>query len=232
MAGWSSTRLYGVVLVVAVVVGFVCATWASRTSSRETFLGGLFDKVKAGAGTVKNAAVKGGQAVAKGGKVAASPWIGTSNSTMPAYVGRQWDGRDWVCPWWTVDTGLEDARACITSQFHNPLWRWDGKAWAWSCPNGTVPTDEEQWEKKCEGGGMGRQLLEGKWQCPWGTEDSRRTWDNSSWREAQKQCRRIRPYTVRVRAADGKWVCPEGSTDTGVNWGSKNEWDQCKWNGG
>ena len=151
---------------------------------------------------------------------------------QPTYVGRQWDGADWSCPAGTVETGSkEDATACISSQFHPPVWKTvDGATWDWHCPNGTVPTGDARWERKCEVGWMSRQLLEGAWKCPSGTEDSGKTWDNSSWAEAQKQCRRTRPYTLRVNK-DGTWVCPEGSTDTKRTWGDANEWDQCKWTG-
>lgn len=189
-------------------------------------------------GTVKNAVVGGVEKVVDGGKKVVQGGKnligkGGSDKYVPTYVGRQFDGRDWACPMWTVDTGLEDARACISSQYHPPMWRaGEDGAWGWGCPNGTVPTDESTWEKKCEVGWMARQLIDGKWQCPWGTEDQGRTWDNSSWRDAQKQCRRSRPYTTRVKGAGGKWVCPAGSTDTGRTWGQPGEWDQCKWNGG
>lgn len=195
---------------------------------KESFsLGSIFKKVKDGVSKV----VDGGKTAVGGAISAVKGGGGGQPAFVPTYTGRVWTGVDWACPWWSVETGLEDARGCITSQYHNPMWRWDGKEWGWSCPNGTTPTGEGQWEKKCEVGWMGRQLLDKKWQCPWGTEDSGKNWDNASWSEAQKQCRRMRPYTVR-HMIDGKWACPPGSTDTGRGWGQKGGEDQCKWNGG
>lgn len=209
--------------VVAIVVVLVLVQRA-RSAKTETFdLGKIFEKVKTGVTGVKNLAVSSWNSVVN--KQQQQP------AYQPTYVGRTWDGNDWSCPWWTVDTGMEDAKGCISSQYHNPLWRWNGKEWGWSCPNGTVETDESQWEKKCEVGWMGRQLIDGKWQCPQGTTDSGNTWESSSWRDAQKQCRRGGPYTTRI-LKDDKWQCPEGSEDTGRTWGQAGEWNQCKWKGG
>lgn len=147
----------------------------------------------------------------------------------PSYVGRQYNGMDWQCPDGTVDTGREDHEACIASQFHPQLWRWDGKQWGWSCPNGTTPTANDTWEMKCEVGYMQRVATDQGYACPWGTEDTGKSWENSSWHEAHKQCKRNKPYTLRVLAG-GKWQCPPSSQDTGRGWSSSsNQWDQCKW---
>lgn len=153
-------------------------------------------------------------------------------AVKPTYVGRQFDGYDWSCPTGTVETGWENDKACISSQFHPPAWKAgpDGK-WAWLCPNGTVPTPEETWEKKCEVGWTSRVFSDGKWQCPEGTTDSGKTWDNAPYHEALKQCKRSQPYTFRINK-DGKWVCPEGTKDTGLSWDSKeHQTKQCKWIG-
>lgn len=149
---------------------------------------------------------------------------------QPTYRGRQWDGADWSCPTGTVETGsVEDAKACITSQFHPPVWKWDGKTWGHHCTNGTVPTGDATWEKKCETGWTYRVLSEGKWVCPQGTEDSGKNWESPG-NEGHKQCKRGRAYTLRINK-DNKWVCPDGTKDTGRTWGQQNEWDQCKWTG-
>lgn len=165
---------------------------------------------------------------------------GTTAATkfMPTYRGRQWDGFDWVCPTGTVETGAkEDAKACITSEWHNPVWRKDGKGtWGWNCPNGTVPNDDPQWEKKCVVGWTLRQQDGGVWKCPSGTTDSKKTWSNSSWLEAHKQCKRAGPYTLRINAnpkvKPEVWKCPAGSFNYEKNtWGSGKdlEFKQCKW---
>ncbi len=159
---------------------------------------------------------------------------GGSQTFVPTYSGRRWDGYDWSCPDGAVETGAtEDAKACITSQWHNPVWKaGPGGKWDWHCPNGTVPTDESQWEKKCVVGWTMRQQDNGAWKCPSGTTDSGNDWNNSSWTEAQKQCRRWGPYTVRI-LKNRKWVCPDGTKDTGKSWGAGKglEWKQCKWTG-
>jgi hypothetical protein len=147
----------------------------------------------------------------------------------PTYSGRVWDGLDWSCPDGTVDTGQEDARACVTSQFHPPVWKAgnDG-AWGHNCPNGTTPTPEGQWEKKCEVGYTSRVLAGDKWECPAGTSDTGKDWGNSTWHEAQKQCKRSGAYTLRVQSGDA-WVCPPATKDMGVSWGQPNGEKQCKW---
>lgn len=180
--------------------------------------------------------------VNKGSQAAGHPVKAGDGSIAPAgpppyqvtYRGRDWDGVDWSCAAGSVETGSADnSKACITSQFHPPTWRWDGKEWGHSCPNLTVPTDESQWEKKCEAGWTGRRLIDGKWVCPPGTDDSGATWEKNTWREAQKQCRVKGAYTTRVAGPGGTWVCPEGSKDTGLTWSSpKNGGNQCKWVGG
>lgn len=233
--GGAAALAAAVALAVVALVA-VLALLRGRRQRREGFdlgnaLKTAFTKTKQGLGTAFNVSKKVAVGAVGGAAVAVKGGGGGAAKYVPTYSGRQWDGQDWSCPWWTVDTGLEDARGCISSQFHSPLWRSDGKDWAWSCPNGTVPTGSDEWDKKCEVGWMGRQFLDGKWQCPWGTEDSGKTWDNSSWADAQKQCRRMRPYTVRANI-NNSWQCPPGSKDTGKKWGDKGEWDQCKWIGG
>lgn len=166
--------------------------------------------------------------------------VANASSTAPAkyqvtYRGREWDGKDWSCPAGTIETGnSDDSKACITSQFHPPTWRNNGKEWSHSCPNLTVETGEQEWEKKCEVGWVHRQQIDGKWQCPPETEDSGKTWDNSPWKDAQKQCKVKGPYTRRTLGTDKKtWVCPEGTKDTGLTWTSpQNGGNQCKWIGG
>jgi hypothetical protein len=153
---------------------------------------------------------------------------GKITGPVVTYRGRAWDGADWSCPAGTVDTGLEDAKACITSQFHPPMWRDDGTGkWGHTCPWGTVATGEDQWEKKCEMGYMGRIFMDGKWQCPAGTTDTGNNWDKG-WREGQKQCKRNGAYGTRMW--DGKgWACPPGTKDTDRGWDHKtNGGDQCK----
>ena len=150
----------------------------------------------------------------------------------PTYVGRKWDGADWSCPDGTIETGMEDAKACITSQFHPPVWRDTGNGkWDHGCPWGTTGTGESAWEKKCEVGHMGRVFLDNKWQCPSGTTDTGNNWDKGP-REGAKQCKRGRAYGTRMW--DGKaWVCPPGTKDTGRSWNSPtNGGDQCKFLGG
>lgn len=167
----------------------------------------------------------------------AAPFIGGGGGAPAApaapavtYSGRAWDGSDWSCPPGTVETGGEDSKACMNSQFHPPVWKWDGKVWGYNCPAGTVPTFDSVWEKKCEVGWMGRMYIGDKWQCPEGTTDSGNNW-GSPGNGGYKQCKRNRAYTQRI-PKDGKWVCPEGTTDTGRSWGSKaNGGDQCKWAG-
>ncbi len=157
--------------------------------------------------------------------------ISGGSKYKPTYVGRQQDGYDWSCPAGTVETGnAEDGKACMNSQYHPPVWRWDGKQWAHSCPNGTVETGEGEWEKKCEVGWVHRVQNGDKWVCPDGTSDSGATWETSPWREAQKQCKRNQAYTQRIKKGDA-WVCPPGSKDTGKTWGQDHGEKQCKWYG-
>lgn len=219
-----------VVVVLAAVAVLLLVQW--RRSRQEPFFGAIVRVATSlvtgiATGQVNNAINKG-----SGGGGGNN---NNNNNQRPAYQvtysGRQWDGADWSCPWWSVETGSTDnSKACITSQYHSPVWKWTGKEWGWACANGTVPTNDAVWEKKCEVGWTARVLDGGKWKCPWGAEDTGKNWQNSTWEEAHKQCRRNRPYTLRVNQ-DNKWVCPTGSTDTKRNWGDKNEWDQCKWTG-
>lgn len=201
-------------------------------------IGNIFGKVAQGVG----AAVVGGKQVAASatdawnGKQPGGGGGGGGGGGQPqpqvTYVGRQWDGADWSCRDGTVETGLEDARACLTSQYTNPFWRSDGTKWGWSCPNGTVPTGKPDWNQQCEVGYQARVLIGGKWQCPSGTTDTGANWDNSDWAGAQKQCRRGGAYGQRMW--DGaKWACPPGTTDTGRSWGSPvGGGNQCKFVGG
>ena len=220
----SRQLIIGVVVAVTVVATLV---WMRRRmTQREGFFGAIARVVTA---------VAKGVAKEFTGPVKTLIGQGNNGNKAPAYQvtysGRQWDGADWSCPWWSVETGAtEDAKACITSQYHSPVWKWTGKEWGWACANGTVPTNDKVWEKKCEVGWTSRVQDGGAWKCPWGAEDSGKNWSNSTWEEAHKQCRRNRPYTLRINQG-GKWVCPAGSTDTKRSWGDKNEWDQCKWTG-
>ena len=157
---------------------------------------------------------------------------------VPSFSGRRFDKYDWSCPWWTVETGNADnSKACFKRPYTSPAWRdtGDGK-WGWSCPNGTTPNNDPQWEKQCAVGYTGRVYTDEGWKCPQGTTDTGKTWDNSDWYEAQRQCERRGPYTTRV-AVNKKWVCPPGTKDTGLSWGSGTKKDrlrglkQCKWIG-
>lgn len=216
-------------VIIAIVVALLAllAIFSVFRKQKEGFsIGSIFNGVKNAFGTAANAV---GNAV-KGviGKVTGKQVIDTYQVT---YRGRQWDGGDWTCPDWTVETGSkEDYNACITSTHHNPVWKPVNGTWGWNCPNGTVPTNESKWERKCEAGWMHRVLSNGQWVCPSGTTDSGRNWNNSTWSEAQKQCRRSIPYTLRI-AKDGRWVCPDGSVDTGRGWGDAFPYNQCKWTG-
>lgn len=158
------------------------------------------------------------------------PWNKKPGAPAVTYSGRAWDGSDWSCPAGTVETGWEDSKACMNSQFHPPVWKWDGKTWGHHCPAGTVPTSDSVWEKKCEVGWMGRMYIGDKWQCPAGTTDTGNNW-GAPGNDGYKQCKRNGAYTQRI-LKDGKWVCPDGTKDTGRSWASKaNGADQCKWTG-
>lgn len=209
-------RLAVVALVLALAALGMVVSWM-----REDFsLGAIFGKVVTFGKNV-------GQGAARLGQQA---WAMTkAPSTEPTYVGRRWDGADWSCPDGTVDTGKDDAHACLTSQFTHPVWRWDGKQWAWSCSNGTVPTGQSDWNKQCEVGYQGRVLMNGKWQCPPGSTDTGATWENSDWASAHKTCRRTTAYTQRLW--DGvRWSCPPGTKDTGKQWSTSP--NHCKYLGG
>ena len=143
---------------------------------------------------------------------------------QPRYNGREWNGWDWSCPYHDLDTGSADnSKACIASDYHPEV--------AGKCLAGSTPTGESAANMKCRVGFMNRVLAEGKWQCPWGTEDTGNDWSNKPWAEAQQQCKITRPYTLRMNI-DNNWQCPPGTTDTGKTWGQPNEWDQCKFKGG
>lgn len=227
-----ATSAYLLVAAATVVVTAAFIWWRYSARRREKFsfsdiIKGTVNVSKAVAKVTVDAGKAVGKVVGIGG--------GSGGGYKPTYRGRQWDGYDWSCPAGTFETGnVDDSKACITSQFHPPVWRWDGKEWNHSCPNLTVPTDESVWEKKCEAGWVPRQQIEGVWQCPPDTDDSGKTWENSPWRDAQKQCKVRGPYTRRVPGNDKTtWVCPAGTKDTGLTWTSpQNGGNQCKWIGG
>jgi hypothetical protein len=150
----------------------------------------------------------------------------------PSFAARVFDGVEWSCPDKSIDIGVADnARACVSSQFHNPVWKSDGKTpatWGWNCPAGSVATDDAVWEKKCEMGWTQRVFSNGAWVCPGGTVDTGNTWDKNPGRDGAKQCQRTKAYTQRV-FVDNEWACPAGTTDTGRTWGQPGEWNQCKW---
>lgn len=209
-----------VVVAVALLL-LLAAGWRSR---KERFFGALIKAgIKVGTSGVK-----------AGADQAADQKASTPTAVQPSYRGRYNDGIEWVCPDDTVETGGEDAKGCITSPYHPPVWKAgpDG-TWAHLCPNGTVPTPESDWNKKCEVGWTARVYSEDakKWACPWGTWDSGKDWGDG-WYEGQKQCKRSRPYTTRIMTG-GKWTCPAGTKDTGKGWdlGKDNGWKQCKWMG-
>lgn len=167
------------------------------------------------------------------------PWGktgGGGGGAAPTYRGRYKDSATglWVCPDESVETGWEDAKACITSQYHPPVWKAgsDGK-WDHLCPNGTAPTAENDWNKKCEVGWTSRVYSEDikKWACPWGTWDSGKDWKDG-WHEGHKQCKRNKPYTTQI-LKDGKWQCPLNTKSTGKGWeiGKDNGWKQCQYTG-
>ena len=214
----------GLTLVVLVVLHL------TRGSRREGFsFGNLFKKVTSGVSTgvntVKNTAV-GGFNTAKGvvNNVVNKPYA-------PTYVGRAWNGFEWECPTDTVDTGRSNDVACLASSHMHPLWRWNGSSWGWSCPNGTAPTAEGEWNKRCEKGWIFRAAANGTYACPGGTWDSGATWSNSTWHGAHKQCKLSTMYTTRMW--DGrKWSCPAGTTDTNRTWGMASPEKQCRLNAG
>lgn len=209
--------------VAVVVVCVFVLVFLRMKASRETFdLGGIWDKIKSGASVAGNA-VK-GVAVKVKNKVSPSksqqappppPPPPPPRASVPTYVSRQMSGSDAFCPDNTVDTGLDDPRACISSQFHPA--NVDGK-----CPLSTTDTgDNSDPGKKCEVGYVSRVSSAGQWVCPEGTVDTGNSWDKG-WREGQKQCRRVKAYTAKYIGNDGTAVCPEGSRDTGR---------LCKWVG-
>lgn len=207
-AAWA--RLAAVAVVALTVAALV---WALRGRREGLSLGGVGDFFK-GVGQKVGAV---GKNVVSTVKNVVKP------KYQPTYVGRQWDGVDWSCPDGTVETGQEDAKGCITSQFHPPIWKPDGTGtWGHNCPTGTTPSTEAEWEKKCEIGHVGRVPTDAGWVCPPGTTDTGKNWDNSTWHEAQKQCQRSSAYTGRVMV-NKKMTCPASTKDTGSN--DK----QCKW---
>lgn len=213
------------VVAIAAAVCIVCVLALVLPNGRhgtEGFdLGGLFKKAKEGiAGGVN-------KGLQKMGDVLADSREAQFNAT---YVGRVWDGADWSCPDNTVDTGLDDARACLTSKFSGQQWRWDGAQWGWSCPNGTTATGKSG-NQACEVGHMGRTLVNGAWVCPSGTTDTGANWGNADWAGAQKQCKRTGAFGGRMWNGTA-WACPAWTTDTGRNWGQVNGGNQCKFVGG
>lgn len=225
----SATTVAVLVVAVAVLLGGGLWWWRRRQAKRrEPFWGALIGLGITGASA--------GLAATGTDKKIINAIVGKKkNNVEPSYRGRYNDGIEWVCPDDTVETGGEDAKGCITSPYHPPVWKAgpDGK-WDHLCPNGTVPTPESDWNKKCEVGWTSRVYSEDvkKWACPWGTWDSGKDWNKDSWHEAQKQCKRSRPYTTRIMTG-GKWTCPAGTKDTGKGWdlGKDNGWKQCKWMG-
>lgn len=217
----------------ALVTALVVYRLAPMRRERFSF-GGLWDKVKDKAGDVADLAKKKGSlsgeqpAPQPASQPAPQPVAQPTPAPQPAYtptfVARVRDGADWACPANTVDNGAADnAKACISSQFHPPVWRWNGKEWGWGCQNGTTPTSQEIWEKKCEVGYTTRVMSGGTWQCPTGTTDTKKNWDNADWFEAHKQCKRSSPYTGKITDEKGAAVCPGGSKDTG------RATNPCKW---
>lgn len=220
-------------LAASLAVGLAVGMWVWHRSQqarrREKFL--FLAPIAAAAIGVGVTAAASGTGVDKKLEDTIAGKVKGSGKYQPTYAGRNWDGVDWSCPENSVETGDKDNnKACITSQFHPPVWRWNGKEWSHSCPNGTVPTPESQWEKKCEIGYTARVQTDKGWECPPGTTDTGKNWDNSTWHEAQKQCRRTNPYTLRIMKG-GKWQCPPFSTDSGRNWGAPHGEKQCKWFG-
>lgn len=228
----SSSRTTAIVVVVTLAVVVVAGMWWRRRlraqqQRREGFWGALIGLGITGASV-------GLKASGADKKIADAIFKKGGPKVEPTYRGRYNDGIDWVCPDDTVETGMDDSKACITSPYHPPVWKAgpDGK-WAHLCPNGTTETAEKDWNKKCAVGWMTRVYSEDtkKWACPWGTTDSGRDWD-AGWHEGQKQCQRGKAYTTRLMTG-GKWACPAGSKDTGKGWdaGKENGWKQCKWTG-
>lgn len=234
----------GIVIAIAIVVVLAVA-WKNKKSKRDDFLdkiGDAFKKagqfvVKTGL-TIKDGAVAGYNSVTGKGQDAAQQVVAGPPPYAPTFSGRQFDKYDWSCPWWTVESGNADnSKACYNRPYTSPVWRdTGGGKWGWSCPNGTTPNNDPQWEKQCAVGYMGRVYTDEGWKCPQGTTDTGKTWENSDWYEAQRQCERGGPYTTRV-SLNKKWVCPPGSKDTGLSWGSETSDDpdrgykQCKWTG-
>lgn len=166
-----------------------------------------------------------------GKKPGGDPASTAAPAFTPTYAGRVWDGVDWSCPDNTIETdNTDNAKACISSTHHNPVWKPVAGTWGWNCPAGSVPTDDPTWEKKCEMGWTQRVQNSSAWACPGGTTDTGNTWDKNPGRDGAKQCKRSKAYTQRV-SVDNKWVCPEGTKDTGRTWGQPGEWNQCKWTG-
>lgn len=150
----------------------------------------------------------------------------------PTYRGRVQDGYDWSCPDGSIETGnTDDSKACITSEFHPPVWKPNEKGvWGHNCPNGTTPTPESEWEKKCVVGYMGKVQTDNGWECPFGTTTTGATWNNSNWHDGHKQCKRGGAYTRRVLLKKA-WVCPPGTKDTGNSWGKPHAEKMCKFTG-
>lgn len=223
----AKTKLTHLAAAAVVALALASLTWRRSPAVREDILPALLAPIL---GIGVGAAMKATGADKKL-ENAIGGAIGGKKKYEPTYVGRRWDGADWSCPHGTIETGMDNSKACINGGFHPPIWRWDGKQWSHSCMYGTVPTKESEWEKKCEAGWNPKIMIDGKWKCPEGTEDTGKNFDTTTdWHEAHKQCKRGRPYTLRINAG-GKWACPDFSKDTGRSWGNPkaNEWDQCKW---
>lgn len=223
-----------VILAVLAVVAVVAVVVKRRRKNREGF----------SLSSIGNAFKNFGQGVASSSVNLYKNVTGSSPPPpppyVPTYVGRTYDGVEWACPVGTVDTGLDNSRACVSvGAYTSPQWRTaDGTNWGWGCPNGTVASDPgvvgSQWEKQCTAGWMGRIAVDGQWQCPEGTTDSGHSW-NDPYYTALQQCQRSGPYTVRIPDGKGGWVCPPGTKDTGISWsnpGTNGGWSQCFWTGG
>lgn len=224
--------------VVAVLVGLCVALLVAllslrRLKCREPFsFGGLFRKASSGVskavattGTFARAGVTTGVNAGMGA-AAQSVTPGrarTSGSAGPTYTARQWNGVDWVCIT-GVDSGLEGAKGCITSRFHPRMAKLGTTDYR--CPRGTVPTEYEDTNGRCEVGWVSRVWTDGnKVVCPGqGTVEIGM--------DANRQCKRYGPFTTRVLLG-GQWTCPPGTKDTGFSWNTPGRgFEQCKWLGG
>lgn len=226
------------VVALLAIGGFVAWSRSRRENGFFSGIGHLIGNAgEAIAGAGKEFGSATAQAYSSPGTSPSPPTPAPPPPYVPTFSGRQFDKMDWSCPWWTVESGsTDDSKACYKQPYVGLAWKWDGTKWGWACPNGTVPNNDSQWEKKCVVGYTGRVYTDNGWVCPGGTTDTGKNWGNSDWYGAQQQCQRSGPYTTRI-PVNKKWVCPPGSKDTGISWGNKDpndperEWKQCKWTG-